>query len=372
MLLRWISPDLKTPNSEFTKMKKWIIITGVVLILFAGGYLALSFYAVKFIQAQIRKAVGPGFTIARIQAGATHLSMHGIRFEDPVTKQKFLEMEGASIYPDPRSFLKRSVHVRELVIFEPSFFFYRTQEGGFAGPWMPIKKQEKNGKVGDKKEKKEREAVHIRIDRLRIRKGSVDFDDRKMGETPGQIRLREVDLAIKNIEYPLVSCRSPMELRGTMKGKTREGEISSKGWINLKTSELDSSLRVRDVEVRGFEPYYRKRVSAEIESGHMNMDATIMIKGEKIDVSGQLELSDFRIKKEGTFFYLPAKTLAPLLKNRGNRIKGRFHVRGDMDDPRFTLQEALLTQVALSLAEALGMPVKRVGGPLPADPGKGP
>jgi hypothetical protein len=353
-------------------MKKWITILAVVLVLFAGGYLALSFYAVKFIQAQIRKAVGPGVTIARIQVGATSLSMHGVRFEDPITRQKFLEMEGVKIYPDPRSFLKRSVHVRELVIFEPSFFFYRTQEGGFAGPWIPVKKQEINGEVGGKKEKKEREAVHIRIDCLRIRKGSVDFDDLKMGETPGQIRLREVDLGIKNIEYPLVSCRSPMELRGTVKGKRREGEIYAKGWIDLKTSDLELSLRGRDVEIRIFEPYYRKRVSAEIDSGHMNMDATITIKGEKIDIPGQLELSDFRIGEEGTVFYLPAKTLAPLLKDRGNRIKGRFHVRGDMDDPRFTLQEGFLTQVALSLAEALGIPVKRVGGPLPADPGKGP
>jgi uncharacterized protein involved in outer membrane biogenesis len=326
---------------------------------------------VKFIQAQIQKAIGPGFTVAQIQVRTTHLSIYGIRFEDPRTKQKFFQIEEVRIYPDPRSFLKRSLHIREWMILKPSFFFYRTREGGIAGPWVLIKKEETGGEVPGKEEKKEKEAIHIKIDRLHIQKGSIDFDDMKAGETPGQIRLRDVDLAIKNMEYPLVSSRSPIELKGRVKGKTRQGEIYSKGWIDLKTSDLETILQVREVEVKTFEPYYRKRVSAEIESGYMNMDATMTIKGEKIDVPGQLELSDLHIKEEGTVFYLPARTLVSLLKDRGNRIKAQFHVKGDMDDPRFKLQEAFLTQVALSLAKALGIPIKRVGGPLPAGAGKG-
>jgi len=352
-------------------MKKWFVIAGIVAILLVGGYLVLSFYAVKFIQAQVQKAIGPGFTIAQIKVKTTHLSINGIRFEDPGTKQKFLRIEETRIYPDLLSFLKRRLQIREFVILSPSFFFHRTREGVFIGPWVSIKKEEKSGEAPGKEEKKEGEAISIKINRLRIEKGAIDFDDMKAGETPGQIRLREVDLEIKNIEYPIVSSRSPIELKGMMKGKTKEGEIVSKGWIDLKTSDMETSLKIREVELKVFEPYYRKRVSAEIESGHLNMDAHIAIKKSVVDVPGKLELADLRVKEEGTIFYVSAKTLLSRLKDKGNRVELQFHVKGNLDDPRFKLQETFLMRIGIGLAEAIGLPIKAVGEGLFEGSGKG-
>lgn len=352
-------------------MRRILIPFGIIAILIVGGYLVLSFYAVKFIQAQVQKAIGPGFTIAQIKVKTTHLSINGIQFEDPRTKQNFLQTEEMRIYPDLTSFLKKRLQIRELIILKPSFFFYRTREGVFVGPWVSIKKEEKSEEAPGKEEKKEGEAIPIKIDRLRIEKGSIDFDDMKAGETPGQIRLREVELEIKNIGYPLVSSRSPIELKGKMKGKTKDGEIVTKGWIDLKTSDMETSLKIREVELKVFEPYYRKRVSAEIESGLMNMDATIAVKSKKIDAPGQMELADLHIGEKGTVFYLPAKTLVSLLKNKGNRIKVKFHVKGNLDDPQFKLQETFLMRIGIGLAEAIGLPIKAVGESLFEGSGKG-
>jgi len=353
------------------KMKKWLIIAGVVLLVFAGGYLVLSFYAVKFIQAQVQKAVGPGFTIAQIKVKATHLSINGIRFEDPRTRQNFLQIEEMRIYPDLFSFLQKRLQIREWIILKPSFFFYRTREGVFIGPWVSIKKEEKSGEVSGREEKKKGEAIPIKIDRLRIEKGSIDFDDMKAGETPGQIRLRDVWLKIENIDYPLVSSQSSIELKGRMKGKTKEGEIVTKGWIDLKTLDMETSLKIREVDLKVFEPYYRKRVSADIESGHLNVDAHIAIKKSVIDTPGKLEAADLRVKEEGTIFYIPAKTLLSRLKDKGNRVEIQFHVRGNLDDPRFKLQETFLMRIGIGLAEAIGLPIKTVGESLFEGSGKG-
>ncbi|MBS3907905.1 MAG: DUF748 domain-containing protein [Syntrophaceae bacterium] len=352
-------------------MKKWLIIAGVVLLVFAGGYLVLSFYAVKFIQAQVQKAVGPGFTIAQIKVKATHLSINGIRFEDPRTRQNFLQIEEMRIYPDLFSFLQKRLQIREWIILKPSFFFYRTREGVFIGPWVSIKKEEKSGEVSGREEKKKGEAIPIKIDRLRIEKGSIDFDDMKAGETPGQIRLRDVWLKIENIDYPLVSSQSSIELKGRMKGKTKEGEIVTKGWIDLKTLDMETSLKIREVDLKVFEPYYRKRVSADIESGHLNVDAHIAIKKSVIDTPGKLEAADLRVKEEGTIFYIPAKTLLSRLKDKGNRVEIQFHVRGNLDDPRFKLQETFLMRIGIGLAEAIGLPIKTVGESLFEGSGKG-
>ena len=60
-------------------------------------------------------------------------------------------------------------------------------------------------------------------------------------------------------------------------------------------------------------------------------------------------------------FWIPAETLGSLLEKKGNKIKAKFHVRGDMGNPRFSLQETFLTQVGISLAQALGIPIKVLG-----------
>ncbi len=342
-------------------MKKWFVIAGIFILLFVGGYLAFSFYAVKFIEARIQKMIGPGFTIAQIKVKTAHLSIQGIRFEDPRTKQEFLKIEEIRIYPDLLSFLKKRLYIREWILLRPYFFFYRTQEGAFVGPWVSVQREEKSQDVSGKEERKERETFPIRIDRFQIEKGSIDFDDMKTGQPPAQIRLKELDMEMKHIEYPLVSFRSPIELKGRIKGDKKTGEIASKGWIDLVSSDMETSLKFREVELKTFEPYYRKRVSAEIESGYVNMDAQIAIKGKVINTPVKLEVSDFRVKEEGTVFYIPAKTLRSRLKGKGNRIEVQFRVKGRLDDPQFKLQETFLIRVGVGLAEAIGLPIKVVG-----------
>jgi hypothetical protein len=342
-------------------MKKWLIIGGIVVVLFIGGYFLFSLYAVKFIQAQIQKVVGPGLTIAEIKVNITHLSIKGIQFEDPHSKKRFLKIEEMKIYPDLSGLLKRKIRIRQWTILKPYFFFYRTKEGVLVGPWMAVKKGEKVKEASEKRKGKGEEAVQVKIDRIQIRKGSIDFEDLKTDGSPGQIRLRELNLDIKDIQHPIVSTHSPIELKGKMKGKTKQGDVYAKGWIDPKTMDLETSFKVREVELKIFEPYYRKKVSAEIESGYMDMDAKIAVKRRMIDAPGQLELVDLRIKEGGTVFWIPAKALVSLLKDKENRIKVQFHVKGNMDDPQFKLQEVFLTRIAFSIAEKLGLPIKMVG-----------
>ena len=225
--------------------------------------------------------------------------------------------------------------------------------------------------ISEEKKRKGEESKRIRIDRIRIQRGSINFEDRKVGVPSAQITLRDLDFEMKDIVYPIVSAPSPVELKGKMKGKTEEGTIFLKGWIDVKTMDMEVTLKVHEIEVKTFEPYYRKRVSAEIDTGYIDMEAKIGVRKKMIDAPGEMELTDLRIKEEGTVFWIPAKSLLSLLKDRGNRIKVRFHVKGNMDDPQFKIEEAFLTRVAISLAGALGIPIKVVGETIFEGSGKG-
>ena len=276
-------------------MKKWSILSGLFVVILIGGYLGLSYYGVKLVQPQLQKMLGPGFALKEIQVRLTHLSMKGIQYEGLHTKKKYLWIEEIKIYPAILSLFLGPLRVRDVTIREPSLSFYRTKEGVFEGPWAVPEEKGKKEPSGDQEEREE-EPVFLRIDRLGIQNGSVDFEDWKQGEPPARLKLSDIDLEIKEIQYPLHSTRSPIEMKGKLAGKTKKGgEIHIKGWINPKTTDMETSLNVREVEVKLFEPYYRKKVSAEIDSGYMAMDAKITLKEKFIDAPGKLELVHLQI-----------------------------------------------------------------------------
>jgi hypothetical protein len=353
-------------------MKKWVILIGAIAIFLIGGYFLLSFFAVKFIQARLRQVVGPGLTIGEIKIKPTCLSVKGIRYEDPLSKRRIFLIEEMRVYPNLYSFLKGTLRIREWMILQPSFFLYRSREGRFIGPWATLGKKEEGKEISDEKERKEKESILVKIDLFRIRKGSVDFEDMKPEGAPAEIRLRELDLELKNVQYPFISSRSSIELKGKIKGRKREGNIDTKGWIDLKNMDMETSFKVQEIDIKIFEPYYRKRFFAEIESGYINMESKIAVEKKMIDAPGQLELVDLHIKEGGgTVLWIPAKTLVSLLRDKGNRIKVKFHVKGNMDDPQFSLQETFITRVAISLAETLGIPIRVVGETMIEGTGKG-
>ena len=343
-------------------MRKWLIGVGFLVVLLVGGYFVLTFYAVRFIHPRLQKVMGSGFTVKEIGLKITYLTAKGIRYEDPGSRRRFFQAEEIRVYPSPLSLLENSLHIKEVAVLRPSFFFYRSQEGPLVGPWVTTKEEDGGKETSKEEEKKKGEAFEIRIDRIRIEKGSVDFEDGKVGNPPFRMRWRNLDFEMKDIRTPLASFRSPVELSGKMEGKTQEGSIVLKGWIDAKTMDMETSLKIRAIEIKTFEPYYRKRVSAEIESGVLNMDSRIVVKEMRLDAPGELDLINLRIREGGgTVFWIPSETLISLLEKKGHPLKAKFHVKGNIENPQFSLQETFLTQVAISLAQALGIPIQVVG-----------
>ena len=343
-------------------MKKWFVLLGLVFLLVMGGLSVLSFFGVKFVNTELRKTLGSGITVSEIKIRLTHLALSDIRYEDPRLKKPLLQIEQVNIYPTLFSFLKGELRIREVTLLRPSFFFSRSRDGTFAGPWPAAGKEPEGTAGGETKKTGEGKAFQVRIDRVRVQEAAVDFEDRKVGEPPAEIKLRKVDLDVREIHYPPASARSPVTLKGKMKGPTKEGEIEVKGWINFSNLDMDTLFKVREIELKTLEPYYRKRVSAEVESGDMTMEAKVTVSKKVIDAPGSMELTRLRIGSGGgSVFYIPAKSIVSLLKDKGNRIKVNFHVKGNLDDPRFNLQENIITRIGISLAEGLGVPIRVVG-----------
>lgn len=339
-------------------MRKWIIIFGIVVIILISAYFTLSFFAVRLIQGQIQKFIGPGLTIKWIKLKPTYLSVGGIRYENPKFKKIFFEVEEIKIYPYIFSLLRKSIKINRILINRPYFKIYRSDQGKIFLPLPLIEsrpKEEKEDKEGKLHQ------INIYIENLSIENGRVHFEDEKTLTPPAKIEFDALRLSIDNIHYPLISTNSPINLDTKMKGKGMDGTLGVRGWVDIKSMDVETELKVRNIEIKVFEPYYKKKVSAEIEKGYINMDTKISIKNKIIDAPGEMEIVDLKINENGSIFYVPAKILISRLKDRSNRIKLKFHVSGDMNDPKFSISESLLRRVGLSLAETLGIPIKIVG-----------
>lgn len=337
-------------------MKKWLIIIGIVAIVLVSAYLTLSFFAVRLIQGQIQKLIGPGLTIKWIKLKPTYLLVGGIRYENPNFKKIFLDIEKIMIYPDIFSLLKKSIKINRISIIKPYFIIYRSDQGKIFFPLPDIGTKEERG---DKEGRPQ--PISIYIENIKVENGRIQFEDEKKITPPAKIRFDGLNLSINNIHYPFASTNSPITLQTKIKGENMDGSLETKGWINIKSMDLEADLKVRNIEIKIFEPYYRSKISAEIEKGYMNMDTKISLKNRFIDAPGEMEIVDLKIHEGGAIFYIPAKILISRLKDRENRIKFKFRVSGNMDDPRFNINESLLTRIGLSLAETLGLPIKIVG-----------
>lgn len=340
-------------------MKKWLVVSVIIMLIAVIAFYGLSYYGVKFINAELQKRMGTGITVAKIKIRLTHLYAGGIRYEDPHLKREILRIEEVRIYPALLSSIRGKLRIRELAVVRPSLFFYRSRSGVWSGPW-PARKEEKQG--GETRPNQDETSFPMKIDRLRMEEGSLHIEDRKVEGIPAEILLNHLDLDLKNIQYPFAPVRSSILLKGKMIGSNNEGDIETKGWIDFSTLDMETVLNVREADVKSFEPYYRKRVSAEIQSGYMALQCKISIRQKMIDGPGTLELSRFYVKEGGgSVLWIPATTLVSLLRDKGNRIRVEFHVQGKIDDPRFSLQENVMRKLAIAMAESLGVPIRVVG-----------
>ena len=353
-------------------MKRWIILAGIVLLFLAGGYFGLSWYAVRFLGERVQRLTGEGLTIAEVKPGPARLSVKGVRFEEPASGKRLLEIEEIRLYPSLLSALRGKITIREVVLVRPSVHVSRSRDGIYLGPWISGEMgrtagTSRQGRAGASKERgaareEKGDPIPVKIDQLRVEGGTFSFVDDKVGEPPARIEMKGIDLLLEKIKYPLTSHPSALRFKARVKGERKDGSIDARGWIDFATSDMDVDLKVQELELKLFQPYYRKRVTAEIESGEIRLDAKVAVAKKVINAPCQLDIADFRLaKSQGMFFYIPADLIISLLKDKGNRVKAHFTIKGDTRDPKFSLEENVLGRLGFSMAESLGLPVRVIG-----------
>jgi hypothetical protein len=207
----------------------------------------------------------------------------------------------------------------------------------------------------------------VEIGVVRIEKGSVDFKDLSLRprvsadikELTGEVR----GLSSENL------ARADVSLKGKVGGY---GTVTIDGQINPLSEDVYTNLRVvfRNMQLTTLSPYSGKFAGHAIDKGKLSLDLQYklskrMLHGENSVVVDRLVFG----KETGSpdAVKLPVKLAVALLKNPNGVIDVDLPVRGNLDDPDFSLGGIIIKALLNLLTKTATSPFNVLGGLVAAD-----
>ncbi len=203
--------------------------------------------------------------------------------------------------------------------------------------------------------------VNVRIEKLRIDRGRIAVTER--GVTPPyKTSLEELagELAPVGTDP---SIRTAVDLACKLDGSA---PITIKGQITPQNYAKDAALALtaRNISLRGFSPYSGRYVGYNIDKGKLtiNLDYTLKdrgIVGDNEFIVDQLEFGRKVDSPEATS--LPVPLAISLLKDGKGRIDIEAPVRGNIDDPSFSVMSSVMDELVGILTKAVTAPFNLLG-----------
>ena len=201
----------------------------------------------------------------------------------------------------------------------------------------------------------------IRIDRIAVHDGTMDFADLSLKPTfatgihklEGSIReLSSAAAAHGVVELDgQVSSDSPVKISGTVNPLSEHGNT-------------DVSLSFKNIELTTFTPYSGRFMGYRIEKGKLSLDLNYKVAGRELKGENKVFLNQFTLgekveSSEAT--KLPVRFALALLKDSQGNIDLDLPVHGNLDDPKFSVGRVILKILVNLVVKAVSSPFKLLG-----------
>ena len=361
-----------------TRTRRWtLIIGGTLIVLLIAGFAAFQF-AIASLKGQVEKALGPQGEVKEIRVGLTGVEIIGIRIRAPRAPENTdkrnlwptedqLRAERILITPSIMDLLTAKVVVETIRIEGAYIAMLRARDGRMRVLPSLLEKPASPGAT-DKAGKKEAGGTPpVSIGKVELVDGMIEFYDASIRQPAHKIRLEQIKATIGKLQLPDLQGQSQIDLVGVIKGVRQDGKISISGTAELATRESGISTRLRGVDLVALQPYLIKATESGVKKGALDFDLKSSVQKGKLHAPGTLTISDLELaSSSGTIMGMPRGAAISMLKNRNGKISVKFVLEGDLNDPRFSLNENLTTRIGSSVANSLGFSIeglaKGVGG----------
>jgi hypothetical protein len=203
----------------------------------------------------------------------------------------------------------------------------------------------------------------VAIERIEIDGGQLEVYDASVARKPWRLRVDGVRADVRNVLAPTLASAMPFELDGELEGPTHKGQLALHGKLDGATLDLDLDASLRGADLLAFEPYLLQASDVRLSGGVFDLSfVDAKVRARRVHAPGRLSIADLALAPGGSakaiVMGVPRDLLVQSLAAHGNHIDLAFTLEGDLDDPQFSLNEALGTRIAVSMAETLGLSVR--------------
>jgi hypothetical protein len=329
------------------KPKRLLFALLVGLAVIAGGSLLALHFAARTLAGQVQRALGENSEVGEIVLGWSAIEVRGLRIHAPRgwPAADTLRADRIVIKPDLDSLLAGRIGIASIAVEGAYLSALRSPDGrlrvvpsligggGNGGPGQPVT-----------------------IGSVELEGAAIEFFDATVRKPPLKIRLEQIQARLTDLRLPDLSGHSELKVEGILKGAGRDGRLSIDGWIELATRDSALASRLRNVDLVTLQPYLIRAAESGVKKGSLDLELQTTVRGGHLHGPGTLTLSGLELDNRGsTFMGLPRQAVIGFLKDRSDRISVKFVLDGNLDDPRFKLNENLSTRIASSFAETLGI-----------------
>ena len=194
----------------------------------------------------------------------------------------------------------------------------------------------------------------------------------------------KIDILDRNITPNYASSFS--ELSGTIKGLSSQADVMAEANISGKFDQhapllitgkvkplgdelfADLVINFSDIELSPTTPYTGKYIGYTVAKGKLSLDLKYLVEGRKITAQNKAFLDQFTLGEaveSPDTMNLPINLAISLLKNRKGEITLNVPVKGDLDDPEFSIGGIIFKVIINLIAKAATSPFALLGALIP-------
>jgi hypothetical protein len=334
-------------------------------IAIAGALLALALaglgIALRDLERRVVAALGAGGSVASIELGLAGVELRGVVLPAaagwPVAES--LRATRIRVAPSWRSLLGGDVHVAR--VDADGLVLAALRERGGALRVVPTLRPADPQPEGHRGAAASRGADRVRVGAIHAAGASVTLYDASVARPPWPIRLTGVDATLRDVVAPALDERVDVAVRASLDGPQRDGSVSVEGWIVPATRDLELAVAFAGADLLALRPYLVQASKARLERGSFDLELRAQVRDALLHAPGRVTLYDLGFgsgaSASSRVLGVPGGLLLAAMRARGGRIALDFSLDGRVDDPAFSLDEAIATRVAVALAEELGVSV---------------
>ncbi|MBN3755161.1 DUF748 domain-containing protein [Paraburkholderia sp. Tr-20389] len=342
----------------------------VLLVVLALGGL---YFVQREVKARVVDALAPVGTADSIDVGFSAITLHRVRLTAPKDwpTPDALTADEITMTPDVRDYLfAHRMHLQSVVVRGFNLALVRTASGrleilpklrdSMSQPAQPA--SEASGAVSNKPPL----PAEKLIDHIAFADGQFVFYDETISKPPYKVVVSDASASVDHIHLPDLTEPTSLSMKGAIKGPSHTGRVTFDGWMTIASKDSKTTTTLHGVDVVTLDPYLLKKAGAktQVTGGTLDLNLQATVTSYHIHAPGTITLHHLQLAETDdpldTFMQIPTRAAVAALKKHGDDITLHFTIDGNLRDPKFKLNESVMTELRANFAKALGVSAEGV------------